>query len=218
MELLLLLIPFFFAGGDKSTPTPTPTPADVELPTHTVRTVLQDDGTWRYEIFAGDNLVHSDGPFATQAAARTAAANWGAQQGGAAPEEPPEDVPVVCTMIVTVEADGREATLCKQLGQQGAQWRIFRNADELLPHGYADPGKAAQRVIMMLQANTAQNITIRTPNAIARIQRIQQNLYKWRVTSSSSQGGGIGVSSMSEGTEATLLDAMGAAYEAAGGL
>lgn len=221
LEFLVFLIPLLF-GGSSEPSKPLPEPIDIPPPPEGETEIVVEqaaDGTWRYAIWTTSvpsDVLHIDGPFATEAAARAAASNWlHGQQGGAAPEPTAPDVPPVCAMLILVEADGREATLCKQ----GNVWRIFRNADELLPHRYADPGKAAQRVIMLIQAATAQTIRITTPTANALIRRLGPNQYHWKVDSTTPQpGGGISVSSSSSGVEPTLLDAMGASYEAAGGL
>jgi hypothetical protein len=241
MELLLLLVPFFFLGGDSSTTPGVPTEIPPGVPEHAEQIDYaghriyiwrtNDDGTppqpwepWDVVVFAPDGTRFL-GPetFAgllpmVILEVRNRIDTKYATQGADAPVPPISDPlppappqPVVCSQTVYVTADGRGATLCRQ----GGVWRVFKDDDTLLPERYVDPGRAAQRAIRLLRAGEANTITITVGETTATINRIGAQLYKWGVVKAA-QPGGVGLSF--GGQEATLLDAMGAAYDAAGGI
>lgn len=207
LELLLLVIPMLFAGGDP--PVVVVDPGKPTIPGYSLHEM--PDGTWQVARIFPDGGVAYDGPYVTEAIAKIAAENWLATQqpqGGGAPEQPAADVPPVCSTLIVVTADEREASLCKQ----GNVWRIYKDGDQLMPATFVDPGKAAQRIVTLVRANQAQVITISTSSARTEVRKLGPNQFHWKV-SSSSTGVGLGA-----GVEPSLLDAMGKAYETAGGL
>lgn len=240
-ELLLLLVPLLVASAADDGPAdPTARPPGVPLTAartsyagHTLWLwMLAPDADWPggaigYTVIAPTGVKFAGGITQTLTADQLIAelqaqidAKY-ATQGGVAPPvapplpPPPDDVPPVCAQIITVTADNRTGTLCKQ----GAHWRLYRDGDRLLPARFVDPGKAAQRMITLLHANDAAIITIETSTAWAELRRLGGGQYGWRVQSTTpAQPGGVGVSTSASGVEPSLLDAMGSAYEAAGGI
>lgn len=239
LELLLLLVPMLLGPAIDEAADPMARPPGV--PSNAVRATYAGHVLWLwdlppdpdypggaigYTVIAPTGIKFAGGITTTMTGDQLVAelhaqidAKYVPQGGGAPPVAPPlppaEDVPPVCAQIITVEADGRTGMLCKQ----GAVWRLYRDGDRLLPARYVDPGKAAQRMITLLHANDAALITITTSTAWAELRRLGGGQYGWRVQSTTPAApGGVGTSTSASGVGPSLLDAMGSAYEAAGGL
>ncbi len=127
------------------------------------------------------------------------------------PVPPVEPIPSapgkVCNVLI--EADGKQASLC----QTGDVWRVAKDGDELEPHKYTDAGKAAQRILQLLNAGAAKHVRISTPKGIAVVDYTGPSDYRWTVDILATAGEVNRI-----GRAPTMLDALGEAYEAAGGI
>lgn len=111
------------------------------------------------------------------------------------------------TCLITIDVEGRVVQLC----QAGKFWRVL-NGDTLERRLHRDAAAAAQRAIAILKPADANAVAITTPRGRAEVQRTQGG-WAWRVDLHAEPG-----ELDRFGVEPTLLDAVGSAYAAAGGI
>jgi hypothetical protein len=225
MEEVLALVALLFLGGSSSssssssTPTDTP-PTDTpptgttpERPCYKVETTQQPamyGGRWTWVVTNRDVAV--DRHIAVLAEPTKALAIAAAQTyvrgtlGGTlcGSKLPPATTLQESNAHIRVDVDGKSVAILRV----GTTWRMY--VDHVLdPRKFADLAGVLQRTILVTAPSKASRISIDAPKGTATLLRGATS-YSWSVVRTND------VEHAQSGIEPTMMDALGAAYQAAG--